>query len=69
MGRNDTISVSLFFQTMTERAVCVREDIDGDDVWLPLSQIEMAGDGDDYDRGDPIEIEAPEWLLLDKGLI
>jgi hypothetical protein len=66
MVRNDTIPVSVIFQKETERAICVREEEDGEDIWLPLSQIEW---DEEADRGDSITIVAPEWLLEDKGLL
>ena len=42
----------------TQLAVMV-ENLDGEKVWLPKSQIEVNGD----------EIELPEWLATDKELI
>ncbi len=61
-------AVSVIFQTQTERAVCVREEREGDDIWLPLSQIEF-DDLADYERGERIELWGPEWLFESKGLI
>ena len=49
----------------TEKAVFVS--LDGEKkngVWLPRSQIEI-----DKRQGNIAIITAPEWLLLDKGLI
>ena len=39
----------------------------GPDVWVPKSQI--LDYSDDYRLGDTIEIELPEWLALEKGMI
>ena len=61
-----TTSISVIFQHATARAVCVRETEDGEDIWLPLSQIEV---DDDAERGEEIDLTAPDWLLEDKGLL
>lgn len=45
----------------TEEAILL--DVDGDEVWLPKSQIEFDGE-----RGDYIEVEVPDWLSEQKGL-
>lgn len=46
----------------TEDAILV--DCDGEEVWLPKSQIEYDGE-----RGDEaVDIELPEWLAEEKGL-
>lgn len=50
----------------TPQAVLVSEDGDEDTaVWLPLSQIEIGEPGED----GAVEVTAPEWLLMDKGLL
>jgi len=61
-----TTTISVIFQHATERAICVRETEDGEDIWLPLSQIEV---DDDADRGEVIDLTAPDWLLEDKGML
>ena len=38
-----------------------------DNVWIPKSQI--LDYEKDYIIGDTLEIELPEWLALDKGMI
>lgn len=49
----------------TERAVLVKPDGIDDEVWLPLSQIEMTPpDGDGL-----CGLAIPEWMALQKGLI
>jgi hypothetical protein len=64
--KSDMIDVDVIFQTVTARAVCVREAEDSPDVWLPLSQVEI--DGDER-RGEVVTLTGPEWLIEDKGLI
>jgi hypothetical protein len=65
MARNDMIDVEdLEFLHETDSAILV--ECDGEEVWLPLSQIEWDGDAE---RGDTITVSMPEWLAEDKGLI
>lgn len=49
------------FLQETDEAILL--DVDGDEVWLPKSQIEFDGE-----RGDYIEVEVPDWLCEQKGL-
>ncbi|PJN96849.1 hypothetical protein CNY89_00120 [Amaricoccus sp. HAR-UPW-R2A-40] len=68
--RSDIEEVDVIFQHQTDRAVCVREDEDGDDIWLPLSQIEIeAKNTPELRRGCVAVVSGPEWLLTDKGLL
>jgi len=50
----------LIYQTETDRAICVRRDDDGEDFWLPKSQIET--DGKLHSRGQAISVTIPDWL-------
>lgn len=54
------------FVTETDGAILV-EDGDGK-YWLPKSQIDYDS-GPEYEKGDEIEIDIPEWLAEEKGLI
>ena len=68
--RSDIEEVDVTFQTMTDRAVCVRGDEDGEDIWLPLSQVEIEQQqGGALRRGCVAILSGPEWLLTDKGLL
>lgn len=51
-----TLEVEILHET--DKAILVETDF-GEEVWLPLSQINLCGD----------EVEIPEWLAEDKGLI
>lgn len=64
--RSDLADLMVIYQHATERAVCVRETEDGQDVWLPLSEVEVEGD---TRRGKAVTLTAPEWLLTEKGLL
>lgn len=60
--RSDLIDISVIVKHRTDKAVLV--DHGGDqDVWLPLSQVEISRD----ENGDVVTL--PEWLALDKGMI
>lgn len=50
----------------TDRAVCV--DCDGEELWLPLSQIEIE-DVDQLTRGEEVDVEVPIWLARAKGMM
>jgi len=64
--RSDLHDIKMVFQTETERAVCVRSEETGDDVWLPKSQCEI--DGEPV-RGSVVTLTAGERLLNEKGLL
>ncbi len=65
MARDEATTFDAEFISETDLAILV--DIDGDEVWLPKSQIEMS-DGS-LDAGDLIEIDVPDWLAEEKGLL
>jgi hypothetical protein len=65
----DLVEVEAIFQTVTDRAVCVKDDEDGEDIWLPFSVCIFAPNPNTLDRGDTITASVPEWLAERKGLI
>lgn len=58
--------VSVVIKAETDKALMVDAGFDKDH-WVPKSQI--LDYSDDYKLGDTIEIELPEWLAEDKGMI
>jgi len=65
-GKSDIIDIFMRVKHRTEKAVLVTDEKDeGDEVWLPLSQIEIEMDDDPKYA----TISLPEWLALDKGLV
>lgn len=66
MSRNTFHTVKAIYQHHTKSAPCV--DIDDEDVWFPLTTVRHDDPLINYDRGDAIEFEAREWILVDKGL-
>jgi hypothetical protein len=42
---------------------------EGEEVWLPLSQIVYDGELDEMEKGDIINIEVKNWLAEQEGLI
>jgi len=55
------------FLDETERAVLVEDD-DGDEFWLPKSQIDCKAT-DDPAENDMIAVSVPEWLAIESGLM
>jgi len=54
----------------TSDAILVHDDSQQEDLWIPKSQIEY--DFEEIDLaspGDIIELNIPEWLAEDKGLL
>lgn len=69
MGRNDGVKIYVDeVKVVTAKAALC--DIDGDEVWLPLSQC-WDGGAENWSpaKGDTdIELEIPAWLVDEKGL-
>lgn len=59
----ETITITADILRRTEKAVFI---FDGAvQVWLPLSQVEC-----EFEPGETaVELEVPEWLAMEKGLI
>ena len=56
----------LTWQTETDRAICVRENEYGEDIWLPKTEVEYE---DGVERGEEVEVEIPDWLAEEVGLL
>lgn len=69
MTRSTLRDLEVIYQHATERAVCVRSDEDGEDVWLPLAACEIEAKSGGLRRGCVAVLTAPEALLTEKGLI
>ncbi|WP_347311403.1 hypothetical protein [Defluviimonas sp. SAOS-178_SWC] len=71
--RSDLHDIEVIFQHRTERAVCIRETEGSKDIWIPLSQCEIAPKEKDLlgglSRGRIAVLTAPERVLIEKGLI
>lgn len=62
MSNDDLITIHADILQVTDAAVLI--DCGGEEVWLPLSQIDFDGE-----RGDAnVSISLPEWLADEKGL-
>ncbi len=64
-----------YFKVQTHAAVGVTEDeqLEGELLWFPKSQIEISPfqiepEMDDLEVGDELEILVPDWLAQAKGL-
>lgn len=49
----------------TDKAVLVTQDLPENGVWLPKSQIELTKSG----NGELWDLQIPEWLAIEKGLV
>ena len=63
MSREVTID-NVFVKAETDRAILC--DIDGDEHWIPKSQI--SDDSEVYQDGDEGDLVITEWLANQKGL-
>ncbi|HMR51223.1 MAG TPA: hypothetical protein PKA33_01535 [Amaricoccus sp.] len=70
------LEVEVIYQTTRGRQHCIRETEDGRDIWIPVSETEITRrraprlfDTSLPARGEIITVAAPEWLLMEKGLI
>jgi len=64
--KSDLTDIEVIFQHATDRAVCVRAEERGEDVWIPLSVCEVEGD---RRRGGVVTLTASERLLTERGLV
>lgn len=62
MSHDDMITIHADILQITDAAVLV--ECEGDEYWLPLSQIDFCGERGDTD----VPISLPEWLGRDKGM-
>lgn len=60
----DRVNIACKVVRETNAAILVSVDPLAPEVWLPKSQI-----GYDGSFGEDIDIEIPEWLAIDKGLV
>lgn len=59
---DDDVTLDVELVAETDRAIRVR--VDGDEEWIPLSQVR---DRDVHERGDVGTITIPRWLAADRG--
>ncbi len=67
MTKNVWVTVTIVDDDDSRLAILVDHGSDSD-VWIPRSQIKDQTE-DPYQEGDTLEIEIPEWLALEKGMI
>jgi hypothetical protein len=69
-GNSDLVDVTVRVHAETKLAMLVSDDgVEKNAVWLPRSQIEIAPAPGTGASRNIVLITAPEWLLIDKGLI
>ena len=64
--RSNIIDLEVIFIHATEKAVLVKAEEDSDEIWLPLSQVEIDGF---EQRGEVVTISLPQPLAEEKGLV
>lgn len=64
--RSNIVDIEVIYRHHTERGLCVRADETSQDVWLPLSMVEVEGD---KVRGRKITVTGPQSLFEEKGLV
>lgn len=69
MSGTDPVEVSVQFERMNNRQTSVFVEFEGRWIWLPASQITFDGDLPLVEQGEIIDVELPEWLAYEKGLI
>jgi hypothetical protein len=63
--KSDIHDVSVVVLKVSERAcLCLGSARDDEPQWFPLSQVELADNGD-----GTLTLSAPEWLLVEKGFM
>ena len=65
-------TIEVYILRVTGAALQVATDEEDDGVWIAKSQIDNIHDIEDstaIEDGSPIEIDIPEWLAFEKGLI
>ena len=68
MSRDKGSVVRLYCESIDENELCVVCDFgDGKEVFIPKSQI--TDDSEVWESGQEGELEIPEWLAMDRGLI
>ena len=65
--KSNLVDVSVQFQHQTEKAICFRDEEDGDDLWIPKSQCEMLQT--DPVRGHYVLLTMSESTAIEKGLV
>lgn len=65
------VTIELEFQTHNWTSICVRETDteDARELWLPVSQIKLGQELNEYGRGEIIQVEMPQWLAEDRRLV
>jgi len=61
MNRGESVLITAEIIRETDLAILIHHN--GEEIWLPKSQIDYDGD-----VGDEADIEIPEWLADEKGI-
>lgn len=64
--KSHVFDFDVIFQHQTERAVCIRDTEDGDDIWVPKSRCEVYPQTPV--RGQYVILTTDETTAIEKGL-
>lgn len=62
-------SYLLTFKHQTDAACCFTIRGDTTEIWLPKSQIEVDSDFETLVSDEDLDVQIPDWLAEDKGLL
>jgi hypothetical protein len=65
--RDDVVEFEISEPVIAETANAILVDVDGEQVWLPLSQVH--DDSEVYAKGHTGKLVITEWIAKQKGLI
>lgn len=66
-NRNENVLVTMVLKASTAKAYLVFE-VDGEEHWLPRSQVSVEPTGRQHEGMDVVEVSIPEWLAVKRGL-
>lgn len=69
MSGTDPVEVSVQFERLNNRQTSMFVEFEGKWLWLPAAAITFDGDLPLVEQGEIIDIQLPEWLAYEKGLI
>lgn len=65
MARDSTFALACSFVRETDNAICINDPASGEDIWIPLSQVEEIHRDADGKTG---RVVMSEWIARKKGL-
>lgn len=67
---SEPYEIDAYYVTKTEKAICITDDLDaGAEIWLPIYDRDGNEQVTFVIKGNKVRLEAPQYLLEDKGLV